>query len=1381
MNKALPYILIVFALLVGSCVRDRAIDEDIAQYEDKNILIHLNAPGNLAISRASEEEVNGEIKNLYMLVVSNNMLVDVRQGRRLEQTAENHDASFTVAVPPGIYDLIVLANAEGILEDRGIHYLRGNNYAEEVLPNLYAGMGEAELTDQNLFVPMWGEHREVNVGSVSTLSVPLTRMLARVEVGVGTQSLIDGTWNGLDAEGDPIPFVITSAELWKFPHFSSLIPNGDGTLPAVVDVEDQVEDYLMVDEAPFGFYAPEAVIHGTEAKERIAIIVGGSYNGGQESFYRIDFVVGSELRDILRNHLYQVRIRSVSGEGSPTAQEAYDAVATNITAQIVPWNRIALDGLNLSGSHYFSIDEREIMLQPVSGDVRKLTIRSSLSNFCFAKGEGEERIEFAAGKTVESGNYKFTISEAEGDEYELTIEALGHNVSASPVSKREEWTIEAANMRIPFIVDQRWTDSYISVMNGQTETLYPEGGVVPVEIVSRVPVTVSVEGSAPWLSGVADATSAGGHYTASLQLTAGVHSGGTDRSATIVIREQGKPAIYYTILQQAPYLRVTQQSIILERPATPDVVSMDIEVESNLPEGAFTLSRKAGSHAQITLEKNLYVFDDTKARYRRFTVAADFSGSIPDGAGGTFVLAPSAEYAAALGFTELPVSIMLMPGTPVIPAGAAPYILYMDGTKLNLGRWGAGVTQANMVFTKFGSTVGFLNNNDAWAMSKIVFEPSVAASTAWENIPYWNGTSAADGYITSDDYHNDANLREGRGDICKLVGLTSDQAHNLAVSGQLDDYDSGFRLPKDAENMVYASGTEFVGSQGSSGRGLRIGTNDATFLPAAGRRGVNSLPDNVYSNGDYWSSRPYSDQRGYRLFFTTTVDPSNNNDAHNGFAMRCVPKDYMVYTVTVAPNNATMGTVSTTGGVYAAGSSFSVTATPNGGYKFLNWTTTGDVTLSSTTTATTTVTANGAGTVKANFVTNAPAAVAPYIMYWDVASQTMALGAWGGAATRANMLYFKFGSVVGFHYDDAWTQSKIVFEPSTTKSTTYTNIPSWATYSPNSSTEDGYISNTVHTLANVQGGWGDPCKLVGLTVSDIANGVFDNNTYRLPTDAENAASYGAGTEFVGTVGSSGYGLRIGTYNTTFLPAAGIRGNTGSPANMYNHGGYWLSRPYDATRGYYLYFGTGINPQSNNTVDTGSTVRCVSQQSYAVTIAAGTGGTVTNSGTNNYHAGMVMQVTATPSEGYVFKNWTATGSVTLADPSAAATIMTVNGAGTVTANFIANSPSFTTPTAPYILYWDGARMQLGAWGGKVTQANMMFFQFGSVVGFHNNNDAWAANKIVFNPTSVTDYTSLPKWNGTATTDGYISSAAYHNQANTKAGRGDPCKLAGGRPG
>ena len=80
----------------------------------------------------------------------------------------------------------------------------------------------------------------------------------------------------------------------------------------------------------------------------------------------------------------------------------------------------------------------------------------------------------------------------------------------------------------------------------------------------------------------------------------------------------------------------------------------------------------------------------------------------------------------------------------------------------------------------------------------------------------------------------------------------------------------------------------------------------------------------------------------------------------------------------------------------------------------------------------------------------------------------------------------------------------------------------------------------------------------------------------------------------------------------------------------------------------------------------------------LTVNAGTGGSVSPSGTNSYRVKKPIDITATPDNGYEFTGWTITeGDVTINDPSSLTTTATLhNTNSTITAKFKQSTRSVT---------------------------------------------------------------------------------------------------------
>ena len=120
-------------------------------------------------------------------------------------------------------------------------------------------------------------------------------------------------------------------------------------------------------------------------------------------------------------------------------------------------------------------------------------------------------------------------------------------------------------------------------------------------------------------------------------------------------------------------------------------------------------------------------------------------------------------------------------------------------------------------------------------------------------------------------------------------------------------------------------------------------------------------------------------------------------------------------------------------------------------------------------------------------------------------------------------------------------------------------------------------------------------------------------------------------------------------------------------------------------------GTATRPgNGSTTVDIAFTTQY--QVSFAVNPSGG--GLTSPSVTAYYDAGSTVSLSATPEAGYVFSSWSAsTSSITFASASSASTNATVNGAGTITANF---NPADSTPPTSSITLGPGSPNGNNGW-------------------------------------------------------------------------------------
>ena len=93
------------------------------------------------------------------------------------------------------------------------------------------------------------------------------------------------------------------------------------------------------------------------------------------------------------------------------------------------------------------------------------------------------------------------------------------------------------------------------------------------------------------------------------------------------------------------------------------------------------------------------------------------------------------------------------------------------------------------------------------------------------------------------------------------------------------------------------------------------------------------------------------------------------------------------------------------------------------------------------------------------------------------------------------------------------------------------------------------------------------------------------------------------------------------------------------------------------------------------------VACDGSDTCQLSVSSTSGGSVTSPGDGdfNYETGIVVELVATPDDGYEFQAWTG-DTEDITDPNSASTNITINGSCSITAEFVEEGgPS---PSQPY---------------------------------------------------------------------------------------------------
>lgn len=209
-------------------------------------------------------------------------------------------------------------------------------------------------------------------------------------------------------------------------------------------------------------------------------------------------------------------------------------------------------------------------------------------------------------------------------------------------------------------------------------------------------------------------------------------------------------------------------------------------------------------------------------------------------------------------------------GDHVIENGVAAPRIYVVGVGDNATMELTKSPNNNGSHFQFGSIIAWRNTGSAVQQ----FNPTTI-STSWDSS--WRGSST----------HSLANLKNGMGDPCRLVGYTQKFVKDELSANRIPD-NKKWKTPSSAENKLFGT----VAQPWTQVNGIYGRYFGDQFLPAAGFR---YYSDGVVhaqgSNGYYCSSSVASADRGYCLRFNSSdVRPEGDLTQATALSVRCVPQ-----------------------------------------------------------------------------------------------------------------------------------------------------------------------------------------------------------------------------------------------------------------------------------------------------------------------------------------------------------------------------------------------------------------------------------------------------------------------------------------------------------
>lgn len=350
LSKLAMTVAAVMILLLSSCRQD-----DLYIASPESTLVNLSVSSSNSGVTTTGNDPASVISSLCILQFNadgNNFGTLRHVGMGTETSPGHYTATLMQSISDtDKYKIVILANIPGGYSA----FLRmvGKRYAEvqqACLSQIYDGESVVPTFDDANPFPMFGipgDGTPIIIEEGTALgNVSLVRAVARVDIGIGTKQP-DNTW-----KKGSVKFTMNQIQIWKAGKQYAYLPvannftsmGGELTISKPSPVgnnETKVYDASTIKDGTYcseKIYLPEAdllwgSVYDGDHTNRLAIIVGGYYNeSSTETFYRVDFIndLSNDKMDILRNHVYQFTIKSVTDDGYATAELAYKSAPINI-------------------------------------------------------------------------------------------------------------------------------------------------------------------------------------------------------------------------------------------------------------------------------------------------------------------------------------------------------------------------------------------------------------------------------------------------------------------------------------------------------------------------------------------------------------------------------------------------------------------------------------------------------------------------------------------------------------------------------------------------------------------------------------------------------------------------------------------------------------------------------------------------------------------------------------------------------------------------------------------------------------------------------------------------------------------------------------------
>lgn len=288
------------------------------------------------------------------------------------------------------YDLVVYANASVTAATFAPH-------AGKTKEQVRTALGSEAYPDSKWGsepIPMWGQQLGMIITpQLNNFVMPLLRAFARIDIGVGHYDASTDSWGGLTTGANTftlqeVYLLNVHASFYVSPAPANLgadgIVNaptpGSGLLTKMFSYSEEIIDRRQL---AASIYLPEMSNTTNIEGERTCLVIGGSYQGGGITYYRIDMIddEGNPV-DVLRNHRYRFSVTSVTAEGYARLEDALSNPPINgLGVELVPLDEGSSGDIIFDKGKYLSVSSSEVQIYADNRQERTVELVTVKTNF----------------------------------------------------------------------------------------------------------------------------------------------------------------------------------------------------------------------------------------------------------------------------------------------------------------------------------------------------------------------------------------------------------------------------------------------------------------------------------------------------------------------------------------------------------------------------------------------------------------------------------------------------------------------------------------------------------------------------------------------------------------------------------------------------------------------------------------------------------------------------------------------------------------------------------------------------------------------------------------------------------------------------------------